>query len=332
MAKRTDVSRIIVLLLLAAACQRSAFAFEGWIQAVTVRGDETNALLYTVAPNALRVEMSATNFPNPVDIVDRSSGALTLLFPNGSFVHLRPATEAASGMPGMPTPLGGMAMPARPSMSGASGMPSMPQMPARPAMLMPGATNMLVPPGLPAIFPMPGMSNMPALPPGIGPQAQGTPNMPTMPVMPNMPPRPAMPAMPSMPARPTMPMPMMPGAKLELQATGEKTNLLGFACERYELKQRGETMEIWATDQLLPYQPYLRNQPRRFGPQRIEEQWPGLLTDRKLFPLLAILRRDNGPERYRFEVQSVTPQKLKAEDTKLFQPPAGYVEIKPPPF
>jgi hypothetical protein len=136
--------------------------------------------------------------------------------------------------------------------------------------------------------------------------------------------------MPSMPAMP--PMPMMPAAKLELQATGQKTNLLGYACEQYQLKQLGETLEVWATDQLLPYQPYLQNQPHRFGPQRIEEQWPGMLTSRKLFPLLASLRYDNGAERFRFEVQSVTPDKITDPDGKLFQPPTDYHEIQPLPF
>ena len=131
---------------------------------------------------------------------------------------------------------------------------------------------------------------------------------------------------------PRMPKPMIPNAKPELQSTGQKTNLLGFDCEQFELKQRGETLEIWATDQLFPYQPYLQNQPHRFGPQRIEEQWPGMLTSRKLFPLLASLRYDNGAERFRFEVQSVTPQKLTEEEAQLFQPPAGWFEIQPLPF
>ena len=133
---------------------------------------------------------------------------------------------------------------------------------------------------------------------------------------------------------PPMPMPMMPGMmqKMEIQATGQKTNLLGFACQQYQLKQRGETLEIWATDQLFPYQAYVQNQPHRFGPKRIEEQWPGMLTSRKLFPLLASLRYDNGAERFRFEVKSVTPQKLTDKDAKLFQPPDGYFEIQPLPF
>jgi hypothetical protein len=135
-----------------------------------------------------------------------------------------------------------------------------------------------------------------------------------------------------MPSMPAMPMPMMQNAKPELQATGLKTNLLGFACQQYVLKQRGETLEVWATDSLLPYQPYLQNQPHRFGPSRIEEQWPAMLTSRKLFPLLARLRYDNGAERFRFEVQSVTPQTITDDEAKLFQPPEGYFEIQPLPF
>jgi Domain of unknown function (DUF4412) len=117
-----------------------------------------------------------------------------------------------------------------------------------------------------------------------------------------------------------------------MPSTGEKTNLLGFACEKFELRQHGEIMEIWATDQLPPYQPYVQNQPHRFGPRQIEEQWPAMLTSRKLFPLLASLSYDHGAERFRFEVQSVTPQELTAEDAKLFQPPAGWMEIQPLPF
>lgn len=129
---------------------------------------------------------------------------------------------------------------------------------------------------------------------------------------------------------PAMPMPMM--QKTELQDTGQKTNLLGFACEQYEIKQRGETMEIWATDKLFPFQPYIQNQPHRFGPRMIEEQWPELVKEKKLFPLLATLKFDNGAERYRFEVQSVTPEKLTAGDEQLFQPPTNYFEIQPLPF
>ena len=162
------------------------------------------------------------------------------------------------------------------------------------------------------------------------------PTMPSQPEIPPMPNRPVMPnisAAPAMSSMPAMPIPMMPNVNSEFQATGQKTNILDFDCQRYELRQRGETLEIWATDQLPPFQPYLQSQPHRSDPNRMSEQWPGLLADRKLFPLRASLRRDNnGAERFSFAVQSVTPQKLTDGDARLFQPPEGYFEIQPLPF
>jgi Domain of unknown function (DUF4412) len=283
-----NFQRVLPIMGCLAALASTAGSFEGRIHAVMTQGNETNALLYTAGTDSLRVEMTATNWPNPVDILDRNSGAFTLLFPNNrSFVHLKAASEASTsatrGPLGMPMPPGGL-----PPGIGPQSTPVAPSMPAMP--------------------------NMPTLPPGVGPQS------------------PAGPGASGMPSMPAMPMPMMPSAKLELQVTGQKTNLLGFTCEQYVLKQRGETLEIWATDQLLPYQPYLQNQPHRFSPQRIEEQWPGMLTNRKLFPLLVSLRYNNGAERFHFEVTSVTPQKLTAAEAKLFQPPTDYHEIQPLPF
>jgi hypothetical protein len=133
------------------------------------------------------------------------------------------------------------------------------------------------------------------------------------------------------PQMPTMPMLGMM-EKFELKATGKTDKILGYTCEQYELKQRGETVEIWATGQLFPYEPYMRNQPRRLGPQMIEDQWPRLLKERKLFPVRGILRFDKGAERARFEVKSIESEKLKPEDAKLFEPPPGYFENQPLPF
>ncbi|MDQ6631351.1 MAG: hypothetical protein M3Y82_06290, partial [Verrucomicrobiota bacterium] len=178
-----------------AASASNAFAFEGRIRAVITRGGEPAPLLYTVATNLLRIEVTATNRPNPIDILDRQSGQLTLLYPhNRSFVRLK-STGSTGRRP--------------------------------------------VPPN--------GAGEPPALP-SANPSASGFPVM-----------------------------PMPPMEQAELKATGQTTNILGLACARYELKQRGETMEIWATDKLFPFQPYVQNQPPRFGPRMIEEQWAGLL-------------------------------------------------------
>jgi hypothetical protein len=196
---------------------------------------------------------------------------------------------------------------------------------------------------------MPGMPAMPGppqgLPPGIGPQAQPDRDIPMAPARPDMPMPPGglppgigpqaggsgMSSRPEMPAMPAMPM-MAPEMALELKATGQQTNLLGYDCQRYEISQHGQTLEIWATDQLLPFQTYVTAEPHRFGPPIIEEQWGQLLTAKRLFPLSAVLRIGNGMERYRFTVQSVTPRKLSATEKAGFVPPENYVELQAPPF
>jgi hypothetical protein len=152
-------------------------------------------------------------------------------------------------------------------------------------------------------LPAPSQHDSPSSPgaPGFGPQA-GPPAMPAI--------------------------PMMPPEKMELHPTGQTTNLLGCACAGYEIKQRGQTMQIWATDQLLPFQSWLPDRPLRSGPRLVEEQWGELLKARKLFPLLATLRFDNGPEHYRFEVKAIRPGHITDADGALFQTPTNYFEVR----
>lgn len=303
-----------------------ASAFEGRINIAVVQGTQTNDLQYTVGPDHLRIEIIGSTWPNAIDIVERQSGALTLVYPhNRSFVRLKPAAQNASadtpgmrGMPGMPMPSRALPPGIGPQAGAGPGIPAVPGQPGWPSAptgLPPGigpqgASSLSGAPG-----PAPGMPAMPSLPaglpPGVGPQAGGPPGMPAM---------------------PRMPMPSMMNQKLELTATGKTTNILGYTCQEFELKQRGETMEIWATDQLPPYQPYARNQPHRFGPNMIEQQWPGLVAARKLFPLLATLHYDAGAVRLRFEVTSVSADKIVEPSDDLFQPPSDYHEVQPLPF
>jgi len=296
---------ISVLAMLLSSSLLRADAFEGYIHATSSRGGPPTALLYTVGTNLVRVELKDTNALGTVDILDRQSGTVTLLFPrNRCFMRLKPMKENPTGVP--------------PGLAESRGPPSgeLSPPPLRP------------PPGVGPTNPA-GMTPWPAMPmraqgvpPGIGSQAQSTPGpggaaMPQMPVMPQ---RPGMGAVPAMPMLP-------PGGGLELKATGARTNLLNYTCELYEIKQWGQTMEIWATDQLLPFKGYLSNRPPRFGPPSIERSWAELIAAKGLFPLLASLTLDNGRERYHFEVQSVTPATLKAADSKDFQTPPDYVEM-----
>lgn len=299
------IRRILIAASSAFCFLHSVSAFEGRITVTLTRGGETQTLLYLVGTNQLRIERGETDHPYPRNIVNLDTGELTLLFPhNRSFVRLKDAEPGAASPPGI-----GPQIP---------GGDTLALRPAAPPAARIGPAN---PPGMRAPPAMPSMPAMPRIPPGAGPQSSIAGVMPAMPMM-----------------------PMMPLEKLELKATGGKTNLLGFACEQYEIKQHGETMEIWATEQLFPFHPYLQNQPHRFSPRMIEEQWGEMLKAEKLFPLLAVLKFDPGPaqtnsppinlpERMRFEVKTFTPGKIKKDDAeKLFQPPPDYQEIEPLPF
>lgn len=214
----------------------SAPPFEGRIRAAVTRAGQTAESLYTAGPDQLRVERTDTNRPHARNILDRRTGDLILLFPhNRSFVRLKASGASAAS----PVPVDASSGAIAP----APGAPPVP--PAMSTAI--GPANL---PGVPAPPTLPAMPPPPAgLPPGIGPQAG---------------------AAAGWGALPMMPMEMV--EKPELKATGQKTNLLGYACEKFELQQRGEVMEIWATDKLLPFQVWLPNQPHRFGPRMLEEQ------------------------------------------------------------
>ena len=56
------------------------------------------------------------------------------------------------------------------------------------------------------------------------------------------------------------------------------------------------------------------------------------LAAKKLFPVRAVLKFENGPERLRYELKTVTPQTPDAQPPELFLPPADYQPVDPLPF
>jgi len=308
MKKKLKAVAVVSILCIAPGLIAATSApFVGRINATLAQGDQSLPLLFTVGTNAVRVEITDTRRPHPINIRDRHSEGLTLVFPhNRSFVRLASATPPQTspgpdGMPPLPQPMNATPglphdKPMTPQGIGPTNLPGVPpiSMPKPP----PGPPGGL-PHGLPA-----------GLPPGIGPQAEGAPG-------------PA--AGPGMSAMPMTP-PIMDQPP-ELKATGKTTNLLGFVCEQFELSQHGRKMEIWATDRLLPFPGYLRQQPHRFGPRMIEEQWHELLRARKLFPMHV-----NLDGRLLFAVTAVTPEKIEDQPQTLFQPPADYHQLRPLPF
>jgi len=286
-----------------------AAGFEGRIHVSITQGSQTNTLLYTIGPEHLRIEATGGNGLNPINILEGKTGTLTLVFPNNqSFMRLKTTTPAAPAMrPGMammPMPPGGLPPGVGPQgeMSAFTSIPTM-QMEQSP-----GPDTLAGPSGRAASNPPSIQLKSDKLPPGLGPQSGN-------------------------PARWAMFTQMPPMSQgLEFMATGKTTNISGFACQQYVIKQSGETMEVWATDQLPPYLQYITSQAGHFGPRMLEQQWPGLLADRKLFPLLAILSYDSGVERLRFEVTSIHKETVAEPDATLFEPKADYREVEPRPF
>ncbi|HUR45853.1 MAG TPA: DUF4412 domain-containing protein [Candidatus Saccharimonadales bacterium] len=270
-----------------------AAAFQGRITATFTRGGQALPILYTVGSNSIRIEVTGSTYPHPVNIVDRPSGALTMVYPhNRSFMRMKASADGdRNASPAVAFP---------PSFSPAASPPLAvsPQTLAH----FNGRTNFPAPPG--------------GLPPGVGPQAGvGIP--------PGFGPGASMP----------MPMPAMaPQEKIELLATTNKNEILGYACTRYDATNRAERLEVWATDKLLPFIPYTQTSPARFGPRMLEDQWPDWLKSRGLFPIKASLRFENGPERFHFEVLSIKAEKIIDTQGKLFQPPDDYHETEPLPF
>ncbi len=142
-------------------------AFEGHISAIISRGGPPDRLLYTVGTNYVRIEMTDTNRPNAVDILDRNSGTVTLLFSqNHCFMQLKAVSENTSVGPSNAPPISAVPPPGigpRPhpgnALGGAPGIPNQPRWPVPPEGMPPGIgpTNFPGMPGSQPTYPMPVM-------------------------------------------------------------------------------------------------------------------------------------------------------------------------------
>src|SRR5262249_3190516 len=125
---------------------QTAAGFEGQIRAVGGRSGATTEWLYTVSTNLMRVELTDTNFPSAIDVVDLNSALVTLIQPmNGTFLRLTPGPQKAAVLRGMRTGL-----PAGIGPRSHPGVPAAAPQALAPARLPPGLgpTNL---PGAPAM-------------------------------------------------------------------------------------------------------------------------------------------------------------------------------------
>jgi hypothetical protein len=299
-------SLAFLLITTVAFAEEKEPSFEGTVAATEMRGGLSTTILYTCHGQQVRLEKPDAKQPTPANVFDLKANKLTILYPhNRSFYVVDLAREGKDAPSNFPA--GTLSTPA-------------------------------VPPG-PQISPPPGFSTpmpMPSIPSFSNNSGAALPNNPGMPAMPN---NPGMPSMPSagmaggMPMMPPMPMGRM-NAPAELKKTTQTKKIQGFDCTLYTLSDPMETMEIWATSdaKLFPFRELLTNYHRRhFGPTMLEETWPALLLKQSLFPLEATMKMQPGGQvSYSFKVDKIDSRKIDNDD--LFQPPAGYVEISPPPF
>ncbi len=203
----------------------------------------------------------------------------------------------------------------------------------------------------------PKFPDLPAdLPPGIGPRSTGVGGgRGNRPEIPNLPGIPAgvtggfadgipglSPPVPSFPAFPAMP-PMMPGEdrKMTLTPGKEKRVLHGYPCRQFTLTIPGEgVMTLWLSEaeDLPPFYPLMHEAPRRQGRIEWRRQWPALLREKHLFPLLAILRSkserdgEQGEVFMRMEVTDITPGEITDADGTTFKVPDEFHKMELPSF
>jgi hypothetical protein len=352
------ISGSVLMLLL----QLSTHAFEGTIETSLTRGNHSETVVYTMGTNQMHIARKETDRPYTQNIINLDTGEITLLFPrNGSYMRLAAPEKnrAPAGFPEMPLPPGGLPPGIGPQSGPAAAPRSTTPLNQPGPAHQPGWPEMpFAPEGMPTLpNDMGSQMQMPPIqipPNGFGRQSAGVP--PSEMSMPEMSPATLMPT--HSPGMATMPPPdgmhplpddidpaaglpegMAPpghesfrqSRKLEFAATGQTTNIMGFACSGYQLTQRDQIMHIWATDQLGPFRPLLQDIPMHQNPMsHLEESWGKMLQQKNLFPVMATLKNRSGETNLtEFRIEIIKPERFGAENT-LFQPPADYMEIPAP--
>jgi len=118
---------------------------------------------------------------------------------------------------------------------------------------------------------------------------------------------------------------------LALKATRQTTNLLGSRVENLPFRREAKRWRFGPRTNCFRWR-------RIWKIRRPDSAMPDRATmgrttaGASLFPVLAVLKFENGRERLRYVVSTVTPQTLTDDDQKLFTPPDGYIEIEPLPL
>lgn len=328
--------RILLIIALALACFPASHADEPEGSTILLRhteGGRTTDFRYIQNAETARLDRlgEPTVPPSPWNLIDRESGALTILRPHNQSISTL-STDAFDRQPANPH-----AAPDMPPGIGAS----------------PTAV------GIPATPTAPGDTPAPA---GIGPDPAILPEGIEMPELPQIPSPVQPPAIPGVPGG--MP-PGMPGAIPggvppmgfgdlpgmgrdggELTAHEESREIHGHTCTRHTLTLGSSLeLELWLAESsdLSPFYLLTWDGPPHFGHNDLLQDWPHLIRKAGKFPLLATLReaerqddfhdfheeletpetKPDRPEIARWEIISIEPA---TPDPNLFDHPENFFQ------
>jgi len=198
------------------------------------------------------------------------------------------------------------------------------------------------------IFPNISPPTIPTPPFNIGPGMPGSPpsglelgSAPPSP-QPGIPP---IPVLSNFPASAFAAIPSMPGTNEPptLTKAGATRMIHGYDCQRYtlEIPQEG-TLTLWLTDSLPPFHILISHPPAKQHRTQWRDHWPSLLREKKLFPLLAILRPTQEEDREangsaqsqdqeisRWEITQISPKIFVDQELAAFTVPADFHRLDP---
>jgi len=104
------------------------------------------------------------------------------------------------------------------------------------------------------------------------------------------------------------------------EKTGEKEKILGYTCEKYVIKSKDGTTDVWATDELGRFMGFGGGMGGPMGKRKAAPAWEKALAGKDFFPLRVASKNTKDKEIFSMEASSVekTPQAA-----SLFAPPPG---------
>jgi hypothetical protein len=123
-----------------------------------------------------------------------------------------------------------------------------------------------------------------------------------------------------------------PTQQQKVEKTGRTEKILGYDCEEYVMSDKGQSTEMWITDQLGSFMGLSGGNPMAGlvgGKAKAEASgWEQALKGKQgAFPLRVVSRDPKGKEIFRLEAKSVKPENLGDE---LFKAPEGFQKFSMP--